>query len=136
MSPQVVGLIGIAVMLILLALRMPIGIAMLLVGIVGFGWLNGIPAALAALETPERAAARLGGAGAIVIDADPDDFATKLGDAYLDAKAQLDRIETPDITTSLAQRTSPGACGDLQLAQIRQRLEQEVADSVLGSATE
>ncbi len=49
MSPQVVGLIGIAVMLILLALRMPIGIAMLLVGIVGFGWLNGIPAALAAL---------------------------------------------------------------------------------------
>jgi argininosuccinate lyase len=56
--------------------------------------------------------------------------------AYLDAKAQLDHIETPDITASLAQRTSPGACGDLQLAQIRQRLQQEVADSVLVSATE
>lgn len=44
-------------------------------------------AALAALESRERAAARLRGAGAIVIDADPQDFATKLGDAYLDAKA-------------------------------------------------
>lgn len=46
-----VGLGGIAVMLLLLALRMPIGIAMLLVGIVGFAILNGIPAALAALGT-------------------------------------------------------------------------------------
>jgi tripartite ATP-independent transporter DctM subunit len=36
-------------MLVLLALRMPIGIAMLLVGIIGFGWLNGLPAAMAAL---------------------------------------------------------------------------------------
>jgi argininosuccinate lyase len=56
--------------------------------------------------------------------------------AYLDAKAHLDRIETPDIAASLAQRTSPGACGDLQLAQIRQRLELEVADSLRVSATE
>ena len=44
-----VGVVGIVVMLILLALRMPIGIAMLLVGIVGFGVLNGLQPALYAL---------------------------------------------------------------------------------------
>ncbi len=44
-----IGLIGIGVLLLLMALRMPIGIAMLLVGIVGFAVLNGVPAALAAL---------------------------------------------------------------------------------------
>ena len=36
-----IGLIGIGVLLLLMALRMPIGIAMLLVGIVGFAILNG-----------------------------------------------------------------------------------------------
>jgi tripartite ATP-independent transporter DctM subunit len=46
-----IGLIGIAALLLLMALRMPIGVAMLLVGIVGFGVLNGFPAALAALGT-------------------------------------------------------------------------------------
>jgi tripartite ATP-independent transporter DctM subunit len=46
---ETIGLIGIAVMLVLLALRMPIGIAMLLVGISGFAWLNGMPAALSSL---------------------------------------------------------------------------------------
>jgi len=56
--------------------------------------------------------------------------------AYRDAKAQIDRIETPDIASSLAQRTSPGACGDLQLAQLRQRLEQEVACSKLNPGPE
>lgn len=49
MQGEVIGLIGIAVMLLLLALKMPIGIAMFLVGIVGFGVLNGWPAALSAL---------------------------------------------------------------------------------------
>jgi tripartite ATP-independent transporter DctM subunit len=49
MSPQTIGLIGIVVMLLLLALRMPIGIAMLLVGIGGFAILNGPTAALSAL---------------------------------------------------------------------------------------
>lgn len=48
---DVIGLLGIAVLLVLMALRMPIGIAMLLVGIVGFGILNGWHAALAALGT-------------------------------------------------------------------------------------
>jgi len=49
MSQEMIGLIGIAVMLLLLALKMPIGIAMFLVGITGFGILNGWPAALSAL---------------------------------------------------------------------------------------
>lgn len=49
MSPEAVGLAGIAIMLLLLALKMPIGIAMFLVGIVGFGILNGWPAALSAV---------------------------------------------------------------------------------------
>ncbi len=46
---EMIGVLGIVVMLILLALRMPIGIAMLLVGISGFAWLNGVPAALSSL---------------------------------------------------------------------------------------
>ena len=46
---DIVGLVGIAALLLLMALRVPIGIAMLLVGIVGFAILNGTPAALAAL---------------------------------------------------------------------------------------
>ena len=48
---NVIGLLGIAALLGLMALRMPIGIAMLLVGIVGFGVLNGFRPALAALGT-------------------------------------------------------------------------------------
>ena len=48
-SANWIGLLGIAVLLLLMALRMPIGTAMLLVGIIGFGLLNGWPAALAAL---------------------------------------------------------------------------------------
>ncbi|MBI3436446.1 MAG: TRAP transporter large permease [Proteobacteria bacterium] len=49
MSRETIGLIGIAVMLVLLALRMPIGIAMLIVGIGGFAYLNGVQAALLSL---------------------------------------------------------------------------------------
>jgi tripartite ATP-independent transporter DctM subunit len=45
-SPPVIGLIGIVVMLILLAVRMPIGIAMLLVGAIGFSVLHGVQPAL------------------------------------------------------------------------------------------
>lgn len=47
--------------------------------------------------------------------------------AYLAAKRELDQIDEPDIAASLAQRTSPGGCGDLQLDRIRRRLEQELA---------
>ena len=45
-APEWIGLIGVVVMLILLALRMPIGIAMLLVGAVGFAVLHGVQPAL------------------------------------------------------------------------------------------
>jgi len=48
-------------------------------------------------------------------------------EAYLDAKKRLDEMEAPDVSVSLAQRVSPGACGDLQLDRIRRRLEQEIA---------
>jgi tripartite ATP-independent transporter DctM subunit len=51
MSPETIGLIGVLAMLVLLALRMPIGIAMLLVGAVGFAILNGPGPALMALGT-------------------------------------------------------------------------------------
>ena len=46
-------------------------------------------------------------------------------DAYLDAKKKLDELDAPDAEASLAQRLSPGACADLQLAQIRSRLDKE-----------
>jgi tripartite ATP-independent transporter DctM subunit len=46
MSPEATGLLGIVAMLILLALRMPIGIAMLLVGAIGFALLHGVRNAL------------------------------------------------------------------------------------------
>jgi len=47
--------------------------------------------------------------------------------AYLAAKRKLDQAEVPDVATSLAQRTSPGACGELQLDRIRARLELEMS---------
>jgi tripartite ATP-independent transporter DctM subunit len=49
LTSELVGAIGIFVMITLLMLRMPIGIAMLLVGFVGFAYLNGLGLALAAL---------------------------------------------------------------------------------------
>jgi tripartite ATP-independent transporter DctM subunit len=48
---DIVGIGGILVLFVLLGLRMPIGTAMLLVGIVGFAALNGVPAAISALGT-------------------------------------------------------------------------------------
>ncbi len=46
MDPATIGLAGVVVMLVLLALRMPIGIAMLLVGACGFAILHGVQPAL------------------------------------------------------------------------------------------
>jgi tripartite ATP-independent transporter DctM subunit len=46
MTPTTIGLIGMAALLLLLALRMPIGIAMMLVGIFGIAALNSVDAAL------------------------------------------------------------------------------------------
>lgn len=54
--------------------------------------------------------------------------------AYLAAKEQLAEMDAPDPAASLAQRVSPGACGDLQLDRIRRRLEQEMS-GVEGHAT-
>ncbi|NNJ66273.1 MAG: hypothetical protein HKP16_11925, partial [Xanthomonadales bacterium] len=49
--------------------------------------------------------------------------------AYLEAKQTLDQLESPDVAASLAQRVSPGACGDLQLDRLRHRLEEELAST-------
>lgn len=49
MSPTAAGLLGLAGLFLLLALRMPVGIAMMLVGLLGFGALNGWGPALAML---------------------------------------------------------------------------------------
>jgi argininosuccinate lyase len=46
-------------------------------------------------------------------------------EAYVMAKQQMDEAEQMDVQESLAKRISPGACGDLQLDRIRQRLEAE-----------
>jgi len=44
--------------------------------------------------------------------------------AYLEAKKSLDEMDSADAAASLAQRVSPGGCGNLQLDRIRRRLEQ------------
>ena len=49
MTPTLVGLLGLAGLFGLLALRMPVGIAMAVVGTIGFGVLNSWPAAMAQL---------------------------------------------------------------------------------------
>jgi len=46
--------------------------------------------------------------------------------AYLEAKRAVDESEEFDVAASLADRVSPGACGDLQLDRIRRRMEQEI----------
>lgn len=51
MTPTALGIAGFAGLFLLLALRMPVGIAMLLVGFIGFGFANGWAAALALLAT-------------------------------------------------------------------------------------
>ena len=43
-----------------------------------------------------------------------------------EAKKALDDMQATDAESSLAQRISPGGCGNLQLDRIRQRLEQEL----------
>lgn len=45
--------------------------------------------------------------------------------AYREAKKSLDDADAADAAESLAQRVSPGGCGDLQLDRIRHRLEQQ-----------
>jgi argininosuccinate lyase len=45
--------------------------------------------------------------------------------AYQQAKSLLDAVDAPDAAASLAQRVSPGGCGNLLLCRIRERLEQQ-----------
>jgi argininosuccinate lyase len=54
--------------------------------------------------------------------------------AYADAKQKLDDLEDVDPAASLAQRVSPGACADLQLDRLRQRLEQAQSGAGVCSA--
>lgn len=49
MTHTAIGVLGIVALFVLLALRMPVGIVMMIVGTVGIGVLNGWPAALATL---------------------------------------------------------------------------------------
>ena len=49
MSPETTGIVGIAVLLFLFLLRMPVAFAMTLVGVVGFAYLSGFESALALL---------------------------------------------------------------------------------------
>ena len=49
MSPSTIGVIGIAALFALLAVRMPVGIVMMMIGAVGIAVINGWPAALATL---------------------------------------------------------------------------------------
>jgi len=46
MAPQVVGLIGIAALLLLIMINIPVGFVLTLVGLLGFGYLININAAL------------------------------------------------------------------------------------------
>ena len=49
MSPSTIGIIGIVALFALLAVRMPVGIVMMLIGAIGIAVINGWPAALATL---------------------------------------------------------------------------------------
>jgi tripartite ATP-independent transporter DctM subunit len=51
MNPEVIGLIGIALFLVLIALKVPIAFAMLISGFLGFGTIVSFPAALSLLPT-------------------------------------------------------------------------------------
>ena len=51
MSPQVIGLIGIAVLLLLMALRVPVAYGMMVVGLVGIAALRGWPAGVQTVVT-------------------------------------------------------------------------------------
>ena len=49
MSPETAGIIGIALLLFLFLLRMPVAFAMMFVGFVGFAYLGGIESSMALL---------------------------------------------------------------------------------------
>ncbi len=47
--------------------------------------------------------------------------------AYRQAKAELDSLDRPEPAASLAQRVSPGGCGNLLIERLRQRLEEQIS---------
>lgn len=49
MNETTVGIVGILALFVMLAMRIPVGIVMMIIGAVGVGVLNGWPAALATL---------------------------------------------------------------------------------------
>lgn len=51
MDPITIGIIGFAVMIILILARMPVAAALILVGVLGFGWTVGFKSALEILQT-------------------------------------------------------------------------------------
>src|SRR4030042_3832026 len=51
MSPDIAGLVGIVLLLLLLSLRMWIGFALALVGFLGFAYIGGVKGALGVLAT-------------------------------------------------------------------------------------
>ena len=57
MTPELVGIIGIAALLVLLALRMSVGLSMLLVGLVGYCYLTNVQAGLTKLGVDPYATA-------------------------------------------------------------------------------
>jgi len=101
--------------------------------------IRGLGAALQALSIVPALVAGLSFREAAMRDAISDEmFATDMAleqaargvpfrTAYLDAKHKLASAEAPDAAVSLAQRVSPGACGNLLLDRIRQRLEREIS---------
>jgi C4-dicarboxylate transporter DctM subunit len=50
-SPLYIGLIGVGLLVVLIFLRMPVGLAMACVGFVGFSWLTSIKGGLGILRT-------------------------------------------------------------------------------------
>jgi len=54
--------------------------------------------------------------------------------AYRQAKAELEALDRPDPAASLAQRVSPGGCGNLLLEHLRRRLEEQISQGAGDSA--
>mgnify|MGYP001813387804 CR=1 FL=1 len=109
--------------------------------------IRGIEAALQALAlVPALVMGMEFDAGAMRAAISTDMFATDIAlersaagvpfrDAYLEAKRTLDSLDAPDVAASLAQRVSPGGCGELMLAEIGRRLRDEIERAGLTGIT-
>jgi len=109
--------------------------------------IRGLEAALQALAlVPALVAGMAFDADAMRAAISPEMFATDIAlersaagvpfrEAYLEAKRSLDRLDAPDAAASLAQRVSPGGCGNLMLATIGARLRAEAKRAGLTGIT-